>query len=126
MRSAPDGPSFLGADGARVCPSPRGAMTHDEKLARLKSLLRRVTPGQDLEGVVKKRRPPAGLGQEADANVVIARGGLDKLAKDQDDRVTPEERRGIEAIILPRLRPVVFVRKDRYDPIYHELWAHLN
>jgi endonuclease G, mitochondrial len=101
-------------------------MTHTEKLARLKAMLKQVTPGQDLEGVAKKIPPPAKLGQEAAETGATARSGLDKLAKNQDAKVSPDELRGVEAIILPKLRPVVFVRNNAYDQLTHELWTHLN
>ncbi|HKB06092.1 MAG TPA: DNA/RNA non-specific endonuclease [Gemmataceae bacterium] len=101
-------------------------MTHDEKLARLKAMLKKVTPGEDLEGVVKKIPAPGKLGQEAAEASSTARSGLDKLAKNQDTKVSPDELRGMEAIILPRLRPVAFVRNNAFDPLTHELWAHLN
>src|SRR5262245_66394760 len=101
-------------------------MTHDEKLARLKAMLKKVTPGEDLEGVVKKIPAPGKLGQEAAEASSTARSGLDKLAKNQDTKVSPDELRGMEAIMLPRLRPVAFVRNNAFDPLTHELWAHLN
>jgi endonuclease G, mitochondrial len=101
-------------------------MTHDEKLTRLKAMLKQVTPGQDLEGVVKKMPAPGKLGQEAAEASSTARSGLDKLAKNQDSMVSDKELRGLEAIILPKLRPVAFVVKDAFEPLTHELWTHLN
>lgn len=99
-------------------------MPDADKLGQLKSMLEQVAPDGGLEGVAKTMPPPATLGPEADAAVATAQSGLKKIAKGKD--ISPEEQFGLEAIILPRLRPVVFVLDGRYDKLTHNLWTHLN
>jgi hypothetical protein len=49
------------------------------------------------------------------ANVTAAESGLQKLAEDRAQETTPSEMFGLEAIVLPRNRPVAFVRGESYD-----------
>ena len=51
--------------------------------------------------------------------------GLQKLAEDRVQEITPSEMFGLEAIVLPRNRPVVFVRGDSYDD-FDGPWVSLN
>jgi S1-C subfamily serine protease len=51
--------------------------------------------------------------------------GLQKLAEDRFQEITPSEIFGLEAIVLPRNRPVAFVRGESYDDL-EEPWVNLN
>ena len=55
----------------------------------------------------------------------FATRGLEKLEQGREDAVDPAELDGLEAIILPGLRPVAFVRKGRFDDLAPP-WSHLN
>ena len=58
-------------------------------------------------------------------NVAAAETGLQKLAEDRVQEITPSEMLGLEAIVLPRNRPVAFVRGEAYDDLDGP-WASLN
>ena len=51
--------------------------------------------------------------------------GLQKLAEDRFQEITPSEMFGLEAIVLPRNRPVAFVRGQSYDDL-DDPWVSLN
>lgn len=50
-----------------------------------------------------------------DEEAARAAQGLDKLAKGRDEELRDEETDGLEAIVMVRQRPVVFIR-DGVDP----------
>ena len=50
-------------------------------------------------------------------NAAAVESGLQKLAEDRSQEITPSEMFGLEAIVLPRNRPVVFVRGESYDDL---------
>ena len=54
-----------------------------------------------------------------------AENGLKKVAEGRQQELTDEEMNGLEAIVLPQNRPVVFVRGDFYDDVEHP-WEKLN
>jgi hypothetical protein len=58
-------------------------------------------------------------------HVAAAESGLQKLAEDRVQEITPSEMFGLEAIVLPRNRPVTFVRGESYDDLDGP-WASLN
>ena len=58
-------------------------------------------------------------------NVTAAESGLQKLAEDRAQEITPNEMFGLEAIVLPKNRPVAFVRGELYDDLDHP-WVSLN
>ena len=58
-------------------------------------------------------------------NVGAAESGLQKLAEDRVQEITPSEMFGLEAIVLPRNRPVAFVRGNSYDDLDGP-WVSLN
>ena len=53
------------------------------------------------------------------------KSGLQKLAEDRVQEITPSEMLGLEAIVLPRNRPVAFVRGESYDDLDGP-WVSLN
>jgi endonuclease G len=97
------------------------AMTHEEKVGRLKSMLDNVAGPDGLESLAT---PPGGLESMAEGPVAEAQNALDKLRTGQP--LSPAESFGLEAIILPDLRPVVFIHNDKFDPVPMNLWSHLN
>lgn len=52
-----------------------------------------------------------------------ARSGIESVLQDRD--VSPAEQAGLEALIIPKLRPAVDIVDGRYT-VTHELWTHLS
>jgi endonuclease G len=106
-------------------------MNESERLARLKSMLAQTAPGGTIESVMARRPAAAapGAGEELELAVPEAERhverGLEKMAENREQEVTPEERFHLEAIIMPQNRPVVFIRTDRYDDL-SGIWTSLN
>jgi endonuclease G, mitochondrial len=103
-------------------------MEKAEKIVRLKRLLTQIAPGNSIESV---SRPGAeatdreGFESLGPNNVGAAESGLQKLAEDRVQEITPSEMFGLEAIVLPRNRPVAFVRGNSYDDLDGP-WVSLN
>jgi endonuclease G, mitochondrial len=103
-------------------------MEKAEKFVRLKRLLTQIAPGNSIEAV---SRPDAegtdreGFESLEAGNVAAAESGLQKLAEDRVQEITPSEMFGLEAIVLPRNRPVAFVRGGSYDDLDGP-WVSLN
>lgn len=103
-------------------------MEKAEKFLRLKTLLTQIAPGNSLEAV---SRPHAeaidreGFESLGPDNVGATESGLQKLAEDRVQEITPNEMFGLEAIVLPRNRPVAFVRGNSYDDLDGP-WVSLN
>ena len=101
-------------------------MEKTEKFARLKRLLTQIAPGNAIEEV---SRPGAetieGYESLGPGNASAAESGLQKLAEDRVQEITPSEMLGLEAIVLPRNRPVAFVRGQSYDDL-EDPWVSLN
>jgi endonuclease G, mitochondrial len=103
-------------------------MEKTEKSVRLKKLLTQIAPGNSIEAV---SRPDAkaidrdGFESLGPDHVGAAESGLQKLAEDRVHDITPSEMFGLEAIVLPRNRPVAFVRGNSYDDLDGP-WVSLN
>ena len=103
-------------------------MEKTEKSARLKRLLTQIAPGNSIEAV---SRPDAkaidrdGFESLGPDHVGAAESGLQKLAENRVHDITPSEMFGLEAIVLPRNRPVAFVRGNSYDDLDGP-WVSLN
>ena len=103
-------------------------MEKAEKFVRLKRLLTQIAPNNVIESV---SRPDAealdrdGFESLGPGNVTAAESGLQKLAEDRAQEITPNEMFGLEAIVLPKNRPVAFVRGESYDDLDHP-WVSLN
>ena len=103
-------------------------MEKAEKFVRLKNLLTQIAPGNSIEAV---SRPDAeatdreGFESLAPNTVGAAESGLQKLAEDRVQDITPNEMFGLEAIVLPRNRPVAFARGQSYDD-FDGPWVSLN
>lgn len=99
-----------------------------EKFVRLKKLLTQIAPGNSLEAVSRPDTEAIdrdGFESFGPGNVAAAESGLQKLAEDRVQEITPSEMLGLEAIVLPRNRPVAFVRGESYDDLDGP-WASLN
>ncbi len=97
-------------------------MDRSEKAARLKSMLQQLAPNRDPAAL--RRATPSNLeGFEAETEHVSASVGLEKIATNRVP--TDAELIGLEAIVMPRERPVAFVRDDLYSPL-EAPWMHLN
>ena len=95
-------------------------MKNDDRLLRLRAMLKQVS-NNALESIP---RPSAAL--ESSGGPDPVESGLDKIASDRLDQVTPVEQFGLEAIILPKLRPVVFITgNSTYDDL-PDPWESLN
>jgi endonuclease G, mitochondrial len=98
------------------------------KFARLKRMLTQIAPGNALEALP---RPGAeaiergGFESLGPSNAATIESGLQKLSEDRSQEITPSEIFGLEAIVLPRNRPVAFVRGESYDDL-EEPWVNLN
>jgi endonuclease G, mitochondrial len=104
-------------------------MDNVKRSALLKKMLAQIAPGNAIESI---SRPSAEAGRsgafeslEASAPSIAAESGLQKLVEDRHEQITPSEMFGLEAIILPRNRPAVFVRGDSYDNL-GDPWLSLN
>jgi endonuclease G, mitochondrial len=98
------------------------------KPARLKKMLVQIAPRNEIEAVW---RPSAettergGYESLEPGNAAAAESGLQKLAEDRFQEITQSEMLGLEAIVLPRNRPVAFVRGESYDNL-DDPWVGLN
>ena len=103
-------------------------MERAEKFLRLRSLLTQIAPGNAIEAVSRPTDEAIdreGFESLGPNNIAAAESGLQKLAEDRVQEITPSEMFGLEAIVLPRNRPAVFVRGDSYDDLDGP-WANLN
>src|SRR5262245_43990563 len=102
-------------------------MEKAEKFVRLKQLLTQIAPGHSIEAVSRPdveeidREGFESLGSDIGAT----ESGLQKLAENRVQEITPNEMFGLEAIVLPRNRPVTFVRGNSYDDLDGP-WVSLN
>jgi len=98
-------------------------MERRERAELLKKMLLQIAPGGNIENIA---RPSSDSGLESiDTGTSLAENGLEKLAEGQQHELTDEEMNGLEAIVLPQNRPVVFVKGDSYDDIEYP-WKKLN
>src|SRR4051812_14334430 len=97
-------------------------MVKQQRAELLKKMLSQIAPGDDIEKVA---RPARDEGLESYAGPTPTETGLQKLAEGRHQDLTDTEMDGLEAIILPQNRPVVFVRGDSYDSV-DEPWQKLN
>jgi endonuclease G len=103
-------------------------MEKAEKFLRLKRLLTQIAPGNAIEAVSRPGTEAIdreGFESLGPGNVAAAESGLQKLAEDRVQEITPSEMFGLEAIVLPRNRPVAFVRGESYDDLDGP-WVSLN
>ena len=121
-------------------------MQQMERISRLRSMLQQVAPDHDLEAlsvaadgqeaataslkgaaVGASGLPASGpaFGATAGFGVADANSGLRKLQEHREGELSFEEMLGVEAIVLARDRPAVFVRAETYDQI-GGVWTGLD
>jgi endonuclease G, mitochondrial len=115
-------------------------MSPTDKSRRLGSMLRQVAPTENVTEVPRGRAGRIAGGLEGLDVMELAgpeRGGaalateddvesaLRKVSEGRDAELTPPERFGLEAIVMPQNRPVMFIHDGTYDPC-EEPWTHLN
>ena len=108
-------------------------MDHKDKIARLKQMLQQVAPEGSLEtvmppteGALESTGSAGGVGTPfSEEEIAKAASGLRKMQEGREDQIDMEEARGLEAIILPRERPVFFVTNGSY-PTMRFPWTELN
>ena len=101
-----------------------------EKAKRLKDMLSQIAGTQGLESLAastaraKESGELESLGVERQQPTAV-QSGLEKLADNRHQDVTSNEISDLEAIVMPKNRPVVFVRGNSYDDV-GEPWRSLN
>jgi endonuclease G len=98
-------------------------MERRERAELLKKMLLQIAPGENIENVARPSRD-GGL-ESIDTGISPAENGLKKVAEGRQHELSDEEMNGLEAIVLPQNRPVVFVKGDCYDDVEHP-WEKLN
>lgn len=94
-----------------------------ERKKRLLAMLKQVAPNNALEEI--SRPQPSAL-EAVSADHATIDSALEKLADNRPEQISDREQYVLEAIVLPKNRPVVFVRNDSiYDDI-PEPWERLN
>jgi endonuclease G len=100
-------------------------MSPEERTRRLKAMLTQVAGDKGLESISPPQPPQQSLGLEAIPDAGDATSvALEKLKAGKP--LSPTELFGLEAIVLPDKRPVVFIRNNVYDAVPMDEWAHLN
>jgi endonuclease G len=98
------------------------------KFMRLKKMLTQIAPGNVLEALPRPGTEAierGGFESLGPGNAAAVESGLQKLAEDRFQEIMPSEMFGLEAIVLPRNRPVAFVRGESYDDL-EQPWLNLN
>jgi endonuclease G, mitochondrial len=99
-----------------------------EKAKRLRAMLEKIAPQQNIESIPRPPRAPdfsAGLLESAIDPGPTVESALEKMAANRVYELRPEELFHLEAIVMPQNRPVVFVRDQSYDNVDHP-WESLN
>lgn len=99
-------------------------MDKQDKAALLKAMLAQIAPGNDIESVPRPAREDDGL-EALESAPPPTETALQKLAQDREDDLSDAELLGLEAIIMPQNRPVVFVRGESYEDV-DKPWLSLN
>jgi endonuclease G len=106
----------------------RGDSMEKAKFMRLKKMLTQIAPGNVLEALPRPGTEAierGGFESLGPGNAAAVESGLQKLAEDRFQEIMPSEMFGLEAIVLPRNRPVAFVRGESYDDL-EQPWLNLN
>src|SRR5688500_7311862 len=95
---------------------------------RLKSFLKLISRKHGLEKTLEAAATaaaPAGGGLESleSPAAAAAQSGIESVLRDRD--VAPDEQAGMEALIIPKLRPAIDVIDGKFN-VTHELWTHLS
>lgn len=105
--------------------------TRSEKIRRLTESIRNMETETDVESLARSRPPAAeaagfeGAYFETLDSQASPESGLDKVLSGREDELTDEELFGLEAIVMPQGRPVVFIRDGAFDDL-GDPWTHVN
>jgi len=99
-------------------------MDRQERAGLLKRMLSQIAPEENIENIARPFQEE-GLESVEDPAQKAAELGLDKVAGGRHEELTDAEMDALEAIVLPKNRPVVFVRGDSYDDV-DDPWQKLN
>ena len=100
----------------------------DQDPERLKSFLKLISRKHGLETTLEAAAAtvaPAGTGFESMESpaAAAAQSGVESVLRGRD--VSPDQQAGMEALIIPKLRPAVDVVDGKFN-VTHELWTHLS
>ena len=98
-------------------------MDLDDRTKRLKAMLDQVAKG-GLESMTPPQAQSGLEGAFGTLEIDPTATALDKLKSGKS--LTPDELFGLEAIVLPDKRPVVFIKQNAYEPVPMDDWKHLN
>jgi hypothetical protein len=90
-------------------------MERTERLKRLHAMLKQVAPKNAVEELPRPAVAESGLESLTPDSGVES--GIRKLAENRLNDLTDHEQFALKAIVLPKTRPVVFVRGNSYDDI---------
>jgi DNA/RNA endonuclease G (NUC1) len=97
-------------------------MERIERQKRLQAMMKQIAPNNKLEEIA---RPRTAL-ESVDESGETVDSGIQKLLDNRFEEITNQEQFALEAIVMPKNRPVVFVRGDSlYDDI-PDPWLSLN
>jgi hypothetical protein len=103
-------------------------MGDEEKTARLKKMPAQIVSGKAIEAVSRPATEAAergGFKSLGPSDAAATESGLQKLTEDRVQEIASSEIFGLEPIILPRNRSVIFVRGDSHDDL-QDLWHSFN
>ncbi len=98
-------------------------MNRKEKLDRLRQMLKSIAPGEGLERVAARATAESYLGggleslggERVDEHFESAQSGIRRVAENaDDDDISDSQLNALEAIVLPRERPVVFIQDNGF------------
>lgn len=102
-------------------------MDEQERKERLRRMLAQVAPEQPLETLPRAAADPMaeleGLGDPAEAAILTR--AVSKVVEKRESDLNAPELDTLEAIVMPKYRPVVFIRKGQYENVA-DPWKHLN
>lgn len=90
-------------------------MSRAKHLERLKSMLQQVSPSSTLESTGSSLESME-LPDQARGAAVEGLYRLNATESLRDDTIDVDQQNALEAIVLPRLRPVVFINGDTFSP----------
>jgi endonuclease G len=92
---------------------------------RLRSYLKLIAKTEDLERALEARAGAGGAGLESLESPLAgeARSGVEAVLRGKD--VSQQEAVGLEALIIPELRPAIDIINGKYTST-HRLWPHLS
>lgn len=103
-----------------------------ERARRLKAMLLQIAPRGNIESITRPTldEGPSGIFEALESvhkasDLGVIDSAMQKMAEDREDKATNQELGALEAIVMPRNRPVVFVRGTSYDDV-EDPWSTLN